>query len=93
MEAAYTRLMTGMGPSFWERQWEIFWHPKCELDLVVGLMVSHHQAQHGKESPPHWKTPTVTPDPRLYRFYFLKLVGSIGCPLGDYKGLAMTQKG
>ena len=91
-EAAYTRRMTGVVPSFRERQRERVQCPECELELTAGSLTAHRQAQHGKERPPQWATPHATPDPRLYnRVSFPRASRSIGCPVEVCEGRVTTR--
>ena len=79
LEAAYTRRMMGVCPYFWEWQRERFRCPECELELTAGSLAAHHQAQHRKDIPPQWVTPTATTYHRIYRLYLPKTDGSIVC--------------
>ena len=61
------------------------------MELAAGFLEDHHQAQHGKEQPPQWVTPSATPDSRICRVYLTRTVGSIGCPVGGCEGRAVTR--
>ena len=90
LEAAYTRRIAGVGPYFWERHQERVWCPECKVELAEGLLTAHQQDQHGKEWPPQLATRPVTPDPRIYRFYFPRDSGSIRRSVGGCEGRATT---
>ena len=83
--------MTGMGPSFWERQWDRVRCPECKVELASGSLDSHRQAYKRKERLPQWEAPLTTPGTSLYMVYFPIEANSIGCPVGECKGRAATR--
>ena len=48
-QSVYTRRIIGVVPYLWEWQQEIVWCPECELELAVGYLEEHQQAQHVKD--------------------------------------------
>ena len=56
LEAAYEWQMTGVGPSFRERQQERVKCPDCELELAAGFIEVHRHEQHGNERHNKWET-------------------------------------
>ena len=46
-EDAYKRLTTRIGPTFWEHQRRRVEFPDCGSEAAAGLLMMHHQIQHG----------------------------------------------
>ena len=68
----HARLMTGSGPTFWERQRMRVQCMECGVEVMVGSLMMHHQSQkvvgrgsqHHPPPTPPWGRPILT----RYRF-------------------------
>ena len=78
----YTRLMTGVGRSYKERQWEQVNFLECRRDLARGSLAAHHQTQHGIAKGGLGQEVSGEDggnDPVEYMMLFLKKEGMISC--------------
>ena len=80
----------GGGATFREHQCEGVKCLECAEDFLEGLMTVHLQTQYGTGQGPQWEKTPPSPDPSIYRVYFPRASGSVGCLVEGYRGRATT---
>ena len=81
----YSRILTGDGSSFRERQRERVACGECGAELAAGSLSSHMMTRHGKAAPRrHLWSPQTTVGPRIYIMIYLTFGGRRQCPVEGF---------
>ena len=89
LESAYTRKVTGVGPSYQEILRRRVECPDCEVGLATGSMKIHFQGQNGGVQGDQGRLhpPTQTPwEDQTYEVSFLAALTHLQCPVAGYQG-------
>ena len=85
--------MTGVGPSYQDRQWVQVQCSECREDMALGYLSVHLQTQHGKETVgiQHWGDTASGWELPSYNMNFLTTGGLSNCPVEGCQGRAATR--
>ena len=90
LEASCESRMTGVWPSFRERQRERVQKTECAEDLAEGLLEEHRQDQYGMGQGHQWETTPPPPDHSIYMVYLSRADGLVGFSVEGCKGWSET---
>ena len=90
---AYRRRVTGVGPTYRERQKGPVDCGECREMLAVGSLSSYLMTQHGRAARRRrqWNTPAVGSGPQIYRMYFPAKGRPQKCPVAGCPGRVATR--